>query len=275
MNAQEIFQERLRQGLLNARAKNSLVSVRSYAKQIKVPASTVSLILLGKRKVSRKLALKLADVLHLDPGERLRIEADFEKEARAKSRARTDESPHERSKRVPELFQNETVRLTEEQFDLLGEWYYFGILSLVQTKDFVPEPTWIASRLGIHPEQAKNAFEKLCSLKLISVDAAGKAKREFKVIRTSDGKSSASLRAAHFKNLSLFEKALRERPFEACDATFINLPVRIGELDQMKLKIRKFHESFLESFTAPGDADEVIRVCVNLFPVTTPLKAIK
>jgi len=272
MNPQILIQERLKQKLVEAKAKNPRTSVRSFARQIKIPASTVSLVLLGKRKVSKELALKISDVLQFDPMERAKIVSGFEQEQKSRNKVLKAGaiSPHDRNKQIEESFKPETLRLSEEKFDLLSEWYYFGILSLVQTEDFKTDAEWIAARLGLDVEIAKTAFERLITMGMITVDPSnGKATRTYKMVRTADGKKNASLRRANQQNLELAKKNLEEGIFENCDFTWINLPVDLRQIEQMKVMIRSFQSDFINTFGLAHGANEVLRVCVQAFPVST------
>ena len=270
MNPQLLIQERLKQKLVEAKAKNPRTSVRSFARQMKIPASTVSLVLLGKRNVSKELALKISDVLQFDPMERAKIIAGFERElVRSKVLKAGSISPHDRNKKIEENFKPSTLRLSEEKFDLLSEWYYFGILSLVQTDDFKSESEWIGKRLGIEVETAKKAYDQLIALGMLTVDAAGKTTRTYKVVRTADGKKNTSLRKANQQNLELAKKTLDQGSFETCDFTWVNLPVDLRQIEQMKVMIRSFQSEFINTFGLSQGANEVFRVCVQAFPVST------
>ena len=237
MDAQLLLQERLKQRLVETKSRNSNISIRSFARHLGLPAGTVSLVLLGKRKISLKLAEKLATALQFDPNERALLQAELKKKSASTSSTQT--STHERSRSLGTTFKPETLRLSDPQFDLLKEWYYFGILSLVQTKNFKLDAQWIAKRLNLLPSTAQAALDQLISLKLIVVEN-GKAKRNYRHVRTSDGSNQAAIKRAHEQNLELAKKAMRIRDYHECDFTSINLPANPQDLPAMKEMIRDF-----------------------------------
>ena len=68
--------------------------------------------------------------------------------------------------------------LEKEKSDFLSKWYVVAIYVLVDLKDFSPDPTWIAKRMGglVSPAQAAEALENLQKLQMIEPDE----KRGFK-----------------------------------------------------------------------------------------------
>src|SRR5205809_112872 len=105
-------------------ARNPQYSMRAYAKKIGAPQSAISEILSGKRSITKKYAEKILRGL--------------------------DKNPQE----IFEIFQNEktnTVSYKSVDMDiykLIADWYYYAILSLVETEDFESSDEWIAQRLG-------------------------------------------------------------------------------------------------------------------------------
>ena len=269
MDAQHLLQQRLKQRLVEMKSKNPQTSVRSFARHLKMPAGTISLVLLGKRKISSKLAEKLADALEFDPAERAAIQSSILLEKPLKEKS-TPRSTHRRSQELASIHKPDDLRLSSGQFDLLKEWYYFGILSLVQTRTFKNDPAWIAKRLNLLPGTAKNALEQLIQMKLIIIDADGKAKRNYQLVRTSDGILNSSIRKSHEQSLELAKKALRIRQYDECDFTFLNFPADPNDLPEMKEMIRDFQKKLLEKFAYQPNATEVFRVCMQTFPITQP-----
>ncbi len=266
MKAQILIQERLRQRMLEAKLKNPQVSVRGLAKQLKLPAGTVSLVLLGKRKLSSKLAMKFADALYFDPMERARLEAAFS----------TEKKPSRKSKgsllsksETEEKFKPEALKLSADQFHVMKDWYYFAILNLTYTDDFKNEPEWIASRLNLKPEEVTDAIERLENLGLLKVNTQGKLKRTHKQLSTSDQIQNLSLRYSHYQNLELAKKSLDQNEINDRDFSWLTLPVNFDRMNEMKIMIREFQDQFLEKFGEEKNVTEVVRVAVQLFPLTT------
>ncbi len=269
MNAQLLIQERLRQRLLEAKLKNSRVSVRSFAKQMKLPAGTVSLVLLGKRKISYKLAQKFADALYFDPIELARLDSEFKAEPVLKKSKQTS------SLTTEEKFKPENLRLSADQFHVMKDWYYFGILNLISTQGYEHDANWISSRLGISAQTAADAIERLERLKLISKTKSGKVVRNHKKLSTTDEIQNLSVRYSHYQNLELAKTALDECALNTRDFTWLTLPISDHRMPEMKLMIRKFQDEFIENFGQEHGANEVARLSVQLFPISKNKKTKK
>lgn len=265
MKAQQLIQERLRQRLLEIKLKNPSVSVRGFAKQLKLPAGTVSLVLLGKRKISQKLATKFAQALYFDPIEMARVQDEYASIKEARKKTPQPRKPADKLK-------PENLRLSADQFHVMKDWYYFAILNLISTDDYQHDADWIASRIAIKPEIAKEALERLERLKLVTRTASGTIKRQHQKLNTTDEVQNLSLRYSHYQNLELAKTALDERALDERDFTWLTMPVDFKRMNEMKLMIRKFGDQFLEKFGQEKGANEVARMCVQLFPLTHPRK---
>jgi len=82
----------------------------------------------------------------------------------------------------------QTALVDMDQYHLIADWYYFGILSLVETKDFQGTEEWIAERLGIQLRQARTAITRLERMELLVRGSNGQLKGTGKPIKTSSGR---------------------------------------------------------------------------------------
>jgi uncharacterized protein (TIGR02147 family) len=259
MTAQALIQQRLRQKLLEAKIKNPRVSVRSLAKQLSVPAGTLSLVLLGKRPISRKLALKFADALFLDPIERAKIEADFEKK---KTLSKSRKEP------ASDRWKPENLRLSADQFHVMKDWWHYAILNLITTDEFRDDPLWIAARINLEVRVVQEALDRLERLKLLVRDGSGRLKRQHRNLQTTDDIPNLSVRYAHLQNLELARGALERVALDDRDFSWLTLPVDFSRMKEMKLMVREFQDQFLQKFGQEKGANEVLQVCLQLFPLT-------
>lgn len=149
-NPKELLQNALKEKC----EKNPLYSLRAFAKATGISHTVLSLVLSGKRKLSKKATLKLADYLGLNPQERQLIM---------------------KSHRSPKAEDFQTLSL--DSFEVISDWYHYAILSLLETPDAQFEARWMAKQLGIQPLNAKLAMERLQRLGLVTQDADGKWKQ--------------------------------------------------------------------------------------------------
>lgn len=242
---QQLLQERFHQ----AKARNPNYSVRAFAKRAGVAPGTLSLVMLGKRNVSYKLARKIADNLMLDPQERSEIlsehiQKDFEK---------------------PKT--NTYLQLSKDQFNLISEWRYFALLNLVKLKSFVNKTSWVANRLGLSEAKTKETVETLKRLEMLK-EEKGTLKRSVSKYRTTDDVASIALKKSHFQNLELAQESLNKDEVDQRDFTWITFNMKKDNMPKAKELIRKFQDDFMELVEDEQEGDDVYRMAMQLFKLT-------
>ena len=253
MNEQVTIQKMLRTKFEESRIRNPAFSVRAFAKKAGLSPATLSLILNGKRKISRKLAQKLCDKLMLDPTERAQLFIQFEKK-------------HESEK--SDQVGLDYLQLTNDQYQVVADWKSFAILNLIETKGFKSNNEWIARRLAISLGDVENTIERLKRLEMVSETKSGGLKRAATRYRTSDDVANLSLRKSHHQNLELAQKSLEDVPVDLRDFTWMTLPIDLEKMPQAKEMIRKFRDEFYTLMSREAAPTEVYRICVQLFPLT-------
>lgn len=209
----------------------------------------------GKRRVSQKMATRIADNLGLDPQERAEVLVQF----------RIRQNEHSKEGAASGVLRY--LQLSTDQFRLIAKWHHFAVLSLIRTEDFQSAPDWIAKRLGITVTQCKEALERLSRLGLISIDATGKLRRGKAKFRTVDNIANVSLRQAHAENLELAKEALTKNSVDERDFTAATMAIDPQKLPEAKERIRKFQDE-LADFLESGSQTEVYKICIQLFPLT-------
>ena len=154
INGQLAVQNVLRKKFLEIQTRNPSYSVRAFSIKLGLHASATNEIMKGERRVSCKLAERIADRLLLDPSERTSILKFFQPTVKRPAARR---STYEEEKEIG----SDYLKLTADQFELISNWIHFGILSLVKTKNFDSSPSSISERLGITEKQASDALERL------------------------------------------------------------------------------------------------------------------
>lgn len=136
----------LRAALAERCARNPNYSLRAFARSSGISHTVLSLVLSGKRRLSRKGALKLADYLDLDPSGRAAL-----------TRACAGKGPAGEDRR----------ELTLDAFEAISDWYHYAILSALELPGARFEARWLGARLGIPILKAKLAMERLERLGLV------------------------------------------------------------------------------------------------------------
>ena len=245
------LQNAVRCRLESLRIRHPSYSLRAFAKKAGVSPATLSLILQGKRKVSRKLASQLSERLLFDPQERAEVLTAKKQEHRP----------------LPDSF----TQLTMDQFQLIGDWRAFAILNLIKTVNFKSEVSWIADRLGLTLIETQNTLERLMRLEMVK-EENGIFSRQVSKYRTSEDIANISIRNSHAQTLELAHEALVNEPIERRDFSSMTFPLDPKKIDQAKTLIRRFEDELFSLLDADSKPTEVYRIAIQLFPLTKNLK---
>jgi uncharacterized protein (TIGR02147 family) len=237
------------------RAKNSRYSLRMMARQLDLPSGRLSEIINGKRKVTRKLAEKIANRLSFTPEQREKFLATVE-----------------RSKKSTDQFETPDYKqLSIDSFYLIADWYHFAILNLMNVKGFESDPAWIARRLGISSVEVKSAIDRLIRLGLIEVDGSVFRSVEANLTTTHDV-DSVALKLSHKQSLQQAIEALDEVPVFERDITSITMAVDTSKLPLAKEMIRQFRRKLCALLENSSSRNEVYNLNVQLVPVSKQVK---
>lgn len=237
------------------RKRNPSYSIRAFARKLGITPGTLSLLMLGKRKVSEKMALKIADNLPLGPQERSEILANY------------------LDAKLIKAHTGDYLELSQDQYNISAEWQYFAILNLIKTKDFKSDVSWIAQRLGLKKSEVTEALDRLERLGLIKYDEENNIGRQSSKYRTPDEVVSVALKKCHHQGLDLAHESLDRDPVSERDFTTVTFPLNPKKISEAKALIRKFEDDLVDLLEKDDDLTEVYRLAIQLFPLTkTPRK---
>ncbi len=225
--------------------KNGRYSLRAFAKSLKMDASSVSQILSGKRKLSRKSTLAVCEMLSATP-----------KELRAFGLIQAKQGAVD-----------EFTQLNFDTYAVISDWYHYAILELTYVNGFKANPKWIAKKLAITAEEAKSAVERLKRLGLL-MEENGSLIKTSKLLTNH---SVVSTSGAH-KQLQkqIIEKALLA--IDGCDAeekdiTSMTMAIDVQNMDRARALIKKFRRD-LCALLEDGIQSRVYHLGIQLYPVS-------
>jgi uncharacterized protein (TIGR02147 family) len=248
--AQAALGDLLRRTFVEAQVRNPAFSLRSFARRLAISPSALSEIMNGKRRVSRKIAERVATRLCLEPREHQALLELFLK-------------PGVKTPAAPTFEQ-----LDVDTFAAIADWYHFAILSLMETREFRADPEWIAARLNIRHREAEQALERLERLGFIGRTPDGGLRLTTGRLSSTDGVRNLSLRKAHANNLMLAQRSLSEDPIELRDFCATTMAIDPEKLPEAKRMIREFSDQLMTFLETAGKQTEVYNLCVQLFPLT-------
>lgn len=235
----------LRKELERRQQKNAGYSLRSFARDLSVSHTLLSMILNGKRPVTDGVVEKFLEVKNVTISDRQIL----------------------RRKGIPEDAQKKH-KVSLDQFAMISDWVCYGILSLLETGDFQWNEVWIGERLNITPTKAKSAMDRLVRLNYIEKTPEGKYRQSVQPIVVENLDSTL---AAKSFNQQLLKKAQDSMEYDGRD--FRDLSSIIFAMDPSQVpyavqRIRQFRRELCGELEKMENKKEVYAIAVQLFPLS-------
>jgi uncharacterized protein (TIGR02147 family) len=235
----------LNQKLMDLKSSNPRLSNRAFAKKLGISSGALSEILKGKRKVSSKLATKLAAKLHLDPtstaaflGQNLGFD------------------------QVQDL---NYLKISDDQFHLISEWPHFAILNLVKSEHCQHKVSWFAQQLNLPLKNVQDIVDRLLRLKMLAYEKR-KFVRTQSAFKTSDDVLNLSIRKSNIEDLEMIREHLNALDVTERDLTSITMLVDPTRMSEFKKWIRKAQDQFASKFETTA-AISPFRLTIALYPL--------
>jgi uncharacterized protein (TIGR02147 family) len=262
MKEQLAVQKLLRRKLAELQTRNPAFSVRAFAHRLGLHASATNEILRGERRISRRMAERIAAKLHLDPSERVEFLAHFP--LRAKRAKRLGQAPADTDRIAS---QKEVLRLTSDQFSVISDWIHFAILNLVKTTDARDDLAWMAERFAVSETRIGGAIERLTRLGLLEKTPEGKWARTYARVNTTDDVLSVSVQKSHLSDMDLARESLLRDPIAERDFSSMTMAITPALLPRAKEILRKAQDE-IAALATEVPATEVYRLTTYFFPLT-------
>jgi uncharacterized protein (TIGR02147 family) len=240
----ENFRDILKHEYLKRASKNPQYSLRAFAQTLDVNHAILSMVLSGKRKVTKAMVIKFSNSLGLSP-----IEVSEFIEAGTQSYF---------------LLQNDV-------FSVISEWYYDAILEMSLIPRFNLGPEIISKELNISTIQATYALETLERLELLKINENGKYvishKQTTNILDTET--TTSALRSYQRSVLEKSLEALERVDRKKRDHSSITMAINSKDLLAAKELIKKFRRD-LNAFMQRDESsyDEIYQLQISFFPLT-------
>lgn len=225
---------------------NPHYSLRAFARDLEVHSGTLSGILNQRRAVGAKTLAHIMKKLPLSATDKKKILSALM-------------APSAEEFETPAL-------LDEEVLNVIKDWEHYAILAYLQLGKAKKAPGDIAKALRIPQAKFLRALSNLEKVGLLKRDG-NQLKGLHKSIITSRGIPSPALREAHLQYIDKAKSALTEFSVDERDITGTTLAVSHKNLPKAKALIQQFRME-LSELLEQGEADEVFRLNIQLFPLT-------
>lgn len=230
----ENHREFLNSELIKRTKKNGAFSQRAFAKMLGLSPGELSEILNGKRKLSVKKALQIAENLSLNPEETLAF-INLTK-------------PPLINENTPSSGGKTSQKLSMDLFEVVGNWYCFALITLSECEGFSWNKDYIAKKLGISVAEARDALQKLIKVGLIEQDKKSDYRVTADFIISPDQIPSAAIRKSHFDLLNKAMIALEEASHNERNITGIGLALNESEYKSIVKDIASFRRELIKKY---------------------------
>lgn len=221
--------------------KNPQFSLRAFARLVEVNPAVLSRVLTGKRRLTFKLAVRIADALNLEMHEREKLYSTY-----------THETPNAHN---------------EDSYLALKNWYHYGITQIILLKNFREDYRWIAKTLDISELEARNAVERLIRLKVLARD------EDQELIKTNFHFDTTPEIAA--SGIKIFQKEIFEKAINSLEVdednerniSSITLAISEDKLIEAKKEIKNFKKN-MTKLLVDGEKTRIYNLSVSLFPLS-------
>ncbi|MCK5073374.1 MAG: TIGR02147 family protein [Bacteriovoracaceae bacterium] len=233
--------------------KNPSYSLRAFANFLGIDSGNLSAIFRKKRNFPRNRAAAIADKLNLTKDERGLFLLSIDR----------NKFKIDGIKVIPQM-----KRFLKEKshFDIIAEWEYFTLLTLMNCSSFKSDIGWIANRLEISHERVEVLLYNLLDIGFIKQED-NQYIRITPDLETSEDVISSALQESHAENLEMSRRKLSEIDVSLRDFSSMTIKVNPKRIPEAKSIIREFQDK-LESLMETDDAEEVYIFNSQLFPLT-------
>ncbi len=216
---QAAFQER--------KEKNPAYSLRAFSRAVGISPTTLCKVFRYERNLSPRNLKRLSAFLELSPFEVEKLSVKGLGKLKKESRNR---------------------QLAEDEFHIISDWYYFGILNLAKTVGCQADARWIAKRLGLSNVEASGALRRLLRMGLVK-QLGRRLIRTSEPIHTTTDIPSHALKKFHRQQLALAIQAIQHVPVDKRTITSVTMAIDPARIPMAKQKLAEFREclsDFLE-----------------------------
>ena len=227
--------------------KNPRYSLRAYAKALGISHTVLSLVLAGKRPLSKKAIALISEKLALDPLQITRL-----MDSRGKA-----------TRLAPAAFRT----IDMEIFKVISDWVHYAILTLIETSDFQSDTNWIADRLDISKMDARVCFERLINVNLIEFKDE-KWRLTGLPIKVENNYSTTTTRLFQKQMIEKSLESLERDPYEIRDFSSVTLAMDPSDIPYARERIKQFRRELMTELEARGKPTEVYNLTLQIYPVS-------
>lgn len=261
------YREILKEELSTRLSSNRQYSLRAFARDLKLSASTVSHVLSGRKGLSATSAKAIAEKLGWTQSETeyfcaLVVSEGARSETQKKFAKKTVKEHHRAS---PE--QSKALELQIDAVRVISDWYHFPILELFKTNPKL-KPKTIAKRLGLQEIEVELAISRLERIELLDRTSKGILVSNEWVISKENVPSDA-VKKVHQQMLDKAKTALLTQSVQERYFRTMCFPFKVKDIAKAQADLTSFFEDFLRKHSS-AEGDEIYSLSTQFIRLTEP-----
>ena len=186
-------------------------------------------------------------------------------------------SPAEQEKYLNELIELKKAenpsRITEEQFDILSQWYHLAIREIVNLPDFKNSAKWISRILNpqITSFEASQSLQMLKKMGMVE-KVEGQFRSTERTIATNAQVHSVKVMEFHRQMIERGIEAITRFESEQREISGTTLRISRDDVRNVKMLLREFRKKMLTLAANSTHADQVYQLNFQFFPLVSPVR---
>lgn len=239
--------------LMSRCKKNPRYTLRSFAALLEMDSSSVSQLISGKRRASKKVISKICERLSVDQKKQSQFLSKIKKTKSNDNEVTAGEINYQ--------------LMSDDAITVLSNWYYFAILEIINSDNFQNSYTWIANRLSLTASEVKIAVERLVRLNLLKIEDGSIVRTEKFLSTYIPGQTSAAQKEFQKQVLQMAITAIDDVPIELRDMSNMTMSIDVDKIPEAKKMITDFRRK-LCAFLEDGERTQVFQLGIQLYPLS-------
>ncbi len=182
---------------------------------------------------------------------------------------RSREARHVADKKLREEGAPIYYELEDAAFKVISDWYHFAILELAKLKSFKINPEWIARKLAITPEEAKNAVARLVQMEMLVKKPDSSWAHNDRYFANIKQLPNKTVREYHRQILKKTMEAMETHPVGKREHFSMSVAISDEDLPRIQDKIRAFRDELALDLAKNSKKESVYQISLHFFPLTT------
>lgn len=243
--------------------RNSLYSLRAFARDLEISASKLSEVLRGKCGLSASAAEKLCVHLKLSEVETkhfvILVEAEHSRNSTRKAQARD----------LLKRFQahHGYGELDIERFKIISDWQHLALLELMELENYESDLEWMSQKIGLDIFLVSESLERLEKFELIEIKD-GKYRPTGANLSVSTDIPVREMREFHLQMMAKATESVDNGRIEERDVSHMIFAMDEKDFPRAQEALKKFRREFATTLQKNTTKNSIYSLGIQFIPIT-------